>query len=1091
MNLEELYKSFSTDAEVRELLMQSHWFASFAEFDPKTGDTLPMPLNEMLRRISNKEQSPSIKDRLWLLSEHSRESAIRLMRGLSEEPRRESAYLPIRDVRELDTASFIALSRRPGRNIREKLADKPYMQAVRHFQSIDVPENRLLKSYLTQLAEALELRKKYLKDETVDDYLQTIYRWLYSDAAQEIARWENLAPNNALLSHRDYRRIWNSWRLLQSLSEDVERDLQYIQERRTTRARWEKLGKQYASRQTAFADMPVLIDYNSFSINPWDDNLPTTRLGGPPKRAKWFETREPACVDITQPQPVFATPSMRGVLHDSFFWQRWKNDETFVDIELFESDAGYAHPDAITVTDSDMFFFRGERPEILSQASRSFAQRLKKHFRNGRLIWLMPDSLSEFDLDLVRRNLNAAFSNAEPLPCSVAAVFKHIGYEQITHDGYRVGVIERINGKAYETEMIARFNSDLLEELPETRGFVWEKGASELISSEVEIETVHGRMPLLLRDGNWTLDCNPYGVSHATDQDLVMALDDYDCAIWLNGRPVEGGIKLYELQRRVPGIMLWRNHIPELMTKVVMDGYLQPFYFVGEGITVQPVRGKPVSIPVPQEFTLPMGQPSYELRLWQGSKEDALKYEAKLVSRDFPYDRDVKCRCKMTYTYGADEPYHLVFVPIDKSLKAISVLWQLKTEDECINVDGPVYPEPISWHDLQHQFNPNSGKESDFLEWCESALSKLTNDLNMDKGEPLQGVTYVSWKKNQYGKFFIWARTEDGEEYYIHENALSRSANRSSIAEGDTVYFYTSVHRGKVRAEYVSKSAGETRRALTSGICKLIHKQLYITFINIWADGRSVNDPSCPNDFAQKIEQYSKQLYRHMRVTESYPIRQEIRFLLCCMGKDAPPEFGQSLANELRSSVSDEKAIGFAIGDMSMEWQLSIMQKLLREGTPQALRAIAHAAWRSESVVDSIPYETIDQISKELVGVLESSLDDLKGSYGDREIECLRDVTKYLELLFALLRTRNSDNESIRLLLQPYQTVVKDICAIIDSMIELSVARKLQYKSRVVLDVSSRPPDDLTPDLLYALRIYLSGDSTANMIRITGIIDDE
>lgn len=312
MNLEELYRSFSTDAEVRELLMQSHWFASFAEFDPKTGDTLPMPLNEMLRRISNKEQSPSIKDRLWLLSEHSRESAIRLMRGLSEEPRRESAYLPIRDVRELDTASFIALSRRPGRNIREKLADKPYMQAVRHFQSIDVPENRLLKSYLTQLAEALELRKKYLKDETVDDYLQIIYRWLYSDAAQEIARWENLAPNNALLSHRDYRRIWNSWRLLQSLSEDVERDLQYIQERRTTRARWEKLGKQYASRQTAFADMPVLIDYNSFSINPWDDNLPTTRLGGPPKRAKWFETREPACVDITQPQPVFATPSMRG-----------------------------------------------------------------------------------------------------------------------------------------------------------------------------------------------------------------------------------------------------------------------------------------------------------------------------------------------------------------------------------------------------------------------------------------------------------------------------------------------------------------------------------------------------------------------------------------------------------------------------------------------------------------------------------------------------------------------------------------------------------------------------------------------------------
>ena len=83
-------------------------------------------------------------------------------RSLSENPRREQAYLPIRDVKELNATSFIALSRRPGRNVREKLAGKPYMQAVRRYQSVDLPQNRLVKEFVTQLADLLELRRKYL-----------------------------------------------------------------------------------------------------------------------------------------------------------------------------------------------------------------------------------------------------------------------------------------------------------------------------------------------------------------------------------------------------------------------------------------------------------------------------------------------------------------------------------------------------------------------------------------------------------------------------------------------------------------------------------------------------------------------------------------------------------------------------------------------------------------------------------------------------------------------------------------------------------------------------------------------------------------
>ena len=135
----------------RILFEQSDWFCCAAEFDPKIGNALPQSLSSVLAKMA-KYAPPSlgelVRDRLWRITEHSRASVERLFRALNEGPRREQALLPIHAVRELDATSFIKLSNRPGRNIREKLAGNPYLQAVRRFQSVDLPENRLLKAFV-------------------------------------------------------------------------------------------------------------------------------------------------------------------------------------------------------------------------------------------------------------------------------------------------------------------------------------------------------------------------------------------------------------------------------------------------------------------------------------------------------------------------------------------------------------------------------------------------------------------------------------------------------------------------------------------------------------------------------------------------------------------------------------------------------------------------------------------------------------------------------------------------------------------------------------------------------------------------------
>ena len=63
-------------------------------------------------------------------------------------------------------------------------------------------------------------------------------------------------------------------------------------------------------------------------------------------------------------------------------------------------------------------------------------------------------------------------------------------------------------------------------------------------------------------------------------------------------------------------------------------------------------------------------------------------------------------------------------------------------------------------------------------------------------------------------------------------------------------------------------------------------------------------------------------------------------------------------------------------------------------------------------------------------------------------------------------------------------TLVDDVSRIvIDSDIEL--------KSRISLQIEKPEMFRNTPDLLYALRMYLTGDSGANTIVITGISDED
>ena len=175
-----------------------------------------------------------------------------------------------------------------------------------------------------------------------------------------------------------------------------------------------------------------------------------------------------------------------------------------------------------------------------------------------------------------------------------------------------------------------------------------------------------------------------------------------------------------------------------------------------------------------------------------------------------------------------------------------------------------------------------------------------------------------------------------------------------------------------------------------------------------------------------------------------------------------------------------------------MPWQKNVFKKLVSFPTHDALRVFAYAIWRERTFVERFTLSELQAILKVLNEMLESvapcpPYKHEKDRFTKRN--WIRKTAEPLELLLGLLRTRDSSDEEIRMLLQPGQDLTKKLVIQVDRITDLFRQSKVILFSRVQLGKIQKPKDDRTPDLLYALRLYLTGDNGASAIEIIGISD--
>lgn len=239
-----------------------HVIECAAERDMHTGESLPRPLHEVLKAVSDATKTgtrPIPNDRL----QRAAVLAFEPLRKIFDHPTtrllREHEQCPIHNIREMDTHCMAWLARLPGRTIREKLAGKQHaLSVVRRFTP-DTPENRVAKRVADILMRRLNAR--FDQEAAYDDdgpcYTQQrepldfCRRILRDPEFSTVPASDMPRPNNALLGDRLYSRIWRAWMLLHGEEDALRNAWPHAEECFRAAAFWTIAG-QIAERYDAY-----------------------------------------------------------------------------------------------------------------------------------------------------------------------------------------------------------------------------------------------------------------------------------------------------------------------------------------------------------------------------------------------------------------------------------------------------------------------------------------------------------------------------------------------------------------------------------------------------------------------------------------------------------------------------------------------------------------------------------------------------------------------------------------------------------------------------------------------------------------------
>ncbi|KGA27991.1 DUF2357 domain-containing protein [Pectobacterium odoriferum] len=863
---------------------------------------------------------------------------------------------------------------------------------------------------------------------------------------------------------------------------------------------------------------------------------------------------ERSVVDLCSIRPTFTNNTgFQAHLPFRLLQQTWslKGGTTHV-IDCGKAKAITLSNNIETVSMRSLFLHSSILPDATkSSASMFFTKKLSDYINADRLTYLVPDWGNDFDLEGIRKSVNFYFDESTPLPKSIAAIFAWQSSKTFVQ--YRVRendfvlVVDSFDSCISITPVQAIYQEELAEILPDTQGISWERHPTIIVpnrsihaamacnldhngcQSSEELLHLFGFDGLVsdsgkvsfVKDEHWyhlpgsirealaqdldlnilssdaisdclnstNRDCRGIGVFILPLEDTIRKPDELGVYKWLGSAwsPIRGCQTLDRWQEEADNLPLWRDHLPELSIRIVRDGHFENFYLVKDA-TVTPQRGRTVNIPVEESFTLPVGQTHYSFPLQQGRGNKEMQFVAYLKSTAFPLKKSTACKLKMTYTYGADDPYELKFIPLDSvdaGFQSIRVEWRSAAEGgvaDLENLPVPDFPVRKSWSDFQI-FPKEDGKNfSDLLEWVERDLEKISD---ISRNGRVSGVI-SKWIDKGNDNVFCFI-----DDVFVHKSSLWLRKDQELPQQGEVLSFYkVKDSKGKLSAEDVTIGAEQPKGCFLS-------KSLRFPALTIWNHGHSLSEPDVPDHFRNAIFEGTQKIISIIE-SENMPdtLKEELFFFLCCLHKDVPAMVGSRLLNAVKDKNLLRryyKNIAFAIGNADLPYQQELLENVIEpidnEGLTRSItmEVLSIALWRSKILINKLTKEELGALSRNLYGCLEFDFQKVVNDGKGYQIAIL---CKHLELLLALLRSRRIGGEEFKMIFAPSNDLTKKYVTLVDDISRIVIDSDIDLKSRISLQIEKPEMFCNTPDLLYALRMYLTGDLGASSIGITSVLDD-
>ena len=938
---EKYCKSFTDDtkkgdkAEALLMLYIQNWIVKLQSNTEK--EFTDYSLNQFIEdNIENRKRDDAKEDALSNIIDSVMDAFRIISQNMREKIIRENVMMPSYKVKEINSQGLNWLSRQSGRNIKQKVSSAGNnVLAVQRRMSYDTGENRLFVEFVRELLEQLTIKLKYVPEiyhpAGEKDICNELASFLYRDDINEIRRWENLPPNNTLLSDQNYKKIWNAWNLLKSLDELILADSQNADERLATIFYFEFLTQ--IQGRVRIAQLPLEIAYDSYLIHCGsekisfiDSNDRAYRISLSDKVIKTVVDSKEIYAEIKDGKiSIYAAGNDKGSSYVVNVGNIYKYTLLYAskiglpkDNKICENVATSEKCDSVVIDlfalhpcyliDDEELKSLDERvlqqtyytediygnkrkfylpcdttkaismthgvtntytiPYAVDNESFDQLQRLM-HMMEGYISaksfsYVYPDAYNEFQLSKIYKAARMAYRNVSSMPMSIGVAFDYMATDDFTEyfepDDFLL-IVNLLDDELTFTLIKGVYNENVAYDIPDYKGVVWERHPTATIPVKNKIsgrivdclekagcekaEKIYqlfgleglisetGKLSVLFDDVSWftiseelssTLQNTVFNIddeisSFLTKQQgiignsqihvlsLVDNLTGKDNLVqFIDKRSALYGVGIYESLRYDTGESLWHDHLPNLSIKLLYD----KFDLIKDA-TVLPVF-EPQRIEIPNTFVLPKGETEYHFRLVQEDSARRMQYEAVVKNSKFPLDQDAECMLDMVYHYGAEDPFTLIFRPIDPitaKFAEAKVEWKNFEEYEWRNNPIPAFPHKLSWEELRSYIGRNN-ETIDVIKILTEKFELIgkgyeTHDLTNEKIE-------VNWKGQKCGEFYH--TTKEGKKVLVKwsEWDWEKGSNKPYYLDGISFLLEDSTDRPAKRYKIDDVWAVRTRR---------------------------------------------------------------------------------------------------------------------------------------------------------------------------------------------------------------------------------------------------------------------------------------